>query len=125
MARLCMARPVVCAGLAGLLCMGCINGRSTMICITTDSQMDKRTSGQLLADLNRRLPFETTSGGFVSGRTLLGPNQWICPGDRRKTEEVMSAIDNTPGWCFRSIGFVSNKHRASSGLSPGAVLFRD
>ena len=116
-----MIRSLVAAAMAGLLCMGCASDRSAMVCFAPDDPSDARTPQQMLSDFNKAMPFEIKPGDFVGGRTIDGPNCWVCLGDRDKTVELMAVIDSTPGWRFRSIGFVNNQSRHVFGLSPQPV----
>lgn len=109
--------------IAAGLNVGCAT-HTPMVSFAPTQTTISRNSGELLADLNRSMPFEVSAGDFVANKAIDGTACWICFNDVEKTRALLAFLDKSSDWRFRAVGYVAPRSRRSFGLAaqPGSTL---
>lgn len=105
---------------------GCATSYTRMVQFSPADPLDARSADELLDDVNRLLPFQVEPGDFVASPSLDGPSCWVCLGNTKKTNILVSRLKRSSEWNLRFEGYLNASYRARVGLSSApATLDRE
>lgn len=103
-----------------LICLGCSTRHldSAMIQYIPEDHMRKRTEKELLAEINKRLPFEVDEDNFLANHSVEGHSCWLILKDMNDADTATAAIKNAKDYKFITVGYFDPKYRAIFGFKP-------